>query len=168
MINRPSKSANPTHYFGAVLKCALLLIFFTFGVEVYAQSYNMSESYRIGGFTQSTLSATQGGYGGSTSQGGQASAGGYAMPQGFRVAGTKSYSAYQSTVYEPFTTAAPSDNHPMAAGAGEPQITNRKNAFPGRPDAGQSGESPVGEPLVLLFFAAVAALFVARRKRQTA
>ena len=116
--------------------------------------------------TQSTLSATQGGYGGSTSQGGQASAGGYAMPQGFRVAGTKSYNAYQSTVYEPFTTAAPSDNHPMAAGAGEPQITDRKNAFPGRPDAGQSGESPVGEPFVLLLFAAVAAMVIAWRKKE--
>ena len=114
--------------------------------------------------TQSTLSATQSGYGGSTSQGGQASAGGYAMPQGFRVAGTKSYNAYQSTVYEPFTTAAPSDNHPMAAGAGEPQITDRKN-LAGGGDPGTQGGSPVGEPFVLLLFAAVAAMVIAWRKK---
>jgi len=134
-------------FFGRVFVLPIILLFF--------------------GTTQPTLSATQGGYGGSTSQGGQVSAGGYAMPQGFRVAGTKSYNAYQSTVYEPFTTAAPSDNHPMAAGAGEPQITDRKNAFPGRPDAGQSDESPVGEPFVLLLFAAVAAMVIAWRKKES-
>lgn len=120
--------------------------------------------------TQPTLSATQSGYGGSTSQGGQASAGGYAMPQGFRLAGTKSYNAYQSTVYEPFTTAAPSDNHPMAAGAGEPQITNRKNGFlnPADPDEENRADgSPVGEPWILLLFAAVAAVVAWRRKKHT-
>lgn len=122
--------------------------------------------------TQPTLSATQGGYGGSTSQGGQASAGGYAMPQGFRVAGTKSYNAYQSTVYEPFTTAAPSDNNPVATAAGEPQITNRRNAFPGSPaDPGKDQThpgNPIGEPFVLLLFAAVTAVVIRLRKKQTA
>ena len=108
---------------------------------------------------------TQGGYGGSTSQGGQASAGGYAMPQGFREAGTKNYNAYQSTVYEPFTAATPSDNHPVAAGAGEPQITNRKN-LAGGGDPGMQGGSPVGEPFVLLLFAAVAAMVIAWRKKE--
>jgi hypothetical protein len=166
MTKGSNMSVEPIHSLGAVLRGALLLVLFTLGVEIYAQSYNMSESYRIGGTAQTTPSVTQGGYGGSTSQGGQTSAGGYAMPQGFREAGQKSYNAYQSTVYKPFTTSAPSDNHPMAAGAGEPQITNRKNAFPGRPDSGQSSESPVGEPLVLLFFAAVAAMVIAWRKKE--
>lgn len=166
MTKGSNMSVEPIHSLGAVLRGALLLVLFTLGVEIYAQSYNMSESYRIGGTAQTTPSVTQGGYGGSTSQGGQASAGGYAMPQSFREAGTKNYNAYQSTVYEPFTAAAPSDNHPVAAGVGEPQITNRKNAFPGRPDSGQSSESPVGEPLVLLFFAAVAAMVIAWRKKE--
>ena len=114
---------------------------------------------------------TQGGYSGSTSQGGQASAGGYAMPQGFREAGTKSYNAYQSTVFEPFTAAAPSDNHPVAAGKGEPQITNRKNGFihPSQPGEEQTGEgSPVGEPGILLLFAAVAAAVIAWRRARGA
>ncbi len=159
----------PIHSLGTVLRGALLLVLFTLGVEIYAQSYNMSESYRIGGTTQTTPSVAQGGYGGSTSQGGQASAGGYAMPQGFREVGQKSYNAYQSTVYEPFTAASPSDNHPMAAGAGEPQITNRKNGFitPSDPGEEQTGEgSPVGEPFVLLLFAAVAAMVIAWRKKE--
>ena len=158
-------SVEPIHSLGAVLRGALLLVLFTLGVEIYAQSYNMSESYRIGGTAQTTPSVTQGGYGGSTSQGGQASAGGYAMPQGFREAGTKNYNAYQSTVYEPFTAATPSDNHPVAAGAGEPQITNRKN-LAGGGDPGTQGGSPVGEPFVLLLFAAVAAMVIAWRKKE--
>lgn len=124
------------------------------------------------GSTQPTLSATQSGYGGSTSQGGQASAGGYAMPQGFRVAGTKSYNAYQSTVYEPFTTAAPSDNNPIY----EPQISGRRNAWGGggmgdneNDDPGKiDPNSPVGEPFVLLLFATVAAVVIRLRKKQTA
>jgi hypothetical protein len=170
MTKGSNMSVEPIHSLGAVLRGALLLVLFTLGVEIYAQSYNMSESYRIGGTTQTTPSVAQGGYGGSTSQGGQASAGGYAMPQGFREVGQKSYNAYQSTVYEPFTAAAPSDNHPMAAGAGEPQITGKKNAFPGSPaDPGKDQThpgNPVGEPFVLLFFAAVAAMVIAWRKKE--
>ena len=162
-------SVEPIHSLGAVLRGALLLVLFTLGVEIYAQSYNMSESYRIGGTTQTTPSVAQGGYGGSTSQGGQASAGGYATPQGFREAGAKSYNAYQSTVYEPFTAAAPSDNHPVAAGAGEPQITGKKNlgGMGGHDPGGlASPNSPVGEPFVLLLFAAVTAMVIAWRKKE--
>ena len=118
----------------------------------------------------------QGGYGGSTSQGGQASAGGYAMPQGFREAGTKNYNAYQSTVYEPFTSSTPS------------MISNRRNTSSDNyvgdgydddftwggdgedaelenPGQGPTG-SPVGEPFVLLFFAVVAAMVIAWRKKE--
>ena len=167
MINRPSKSANPTHYFGAVLKCALLLIFFTFGVEVYAQTYNMSESYRIGGSTQSTLSATQGGYG---EQGFQTSRG-YQSQHDVNELQPSTYATYQSTVYQPFTTAVPSDDNPVACSSNEPQITNRKNGFihPSQPGEEQTGEgSPVGEPWTLLLFAAVAAVVIRLRKKQTA
>lgn len=165
MINRPSKSANPTHYFGAVLKCALLLIFFTFGVEVYAQSYNMSESYRIGGSTQSTLSATQGGYG---EQGFQTSRG-YQSQHDVNELQPSTYATYQSTVYQPFTTAVPSDDNPVAGFGNEPQITNRKNLGgmgghdPGGPG---SSNSPVGEPWILLLFAAVAAVIIGARSKE--
>jgi len=119
--------------------------------------------------TQTTPSVAQGGYGG-VSSGYQVSDNGYKLPD-TRSRETGRFTTYQSTVYEPFTAAAPSDNHPMAAGAGEPQITGRKNLGgmgghdPGGP---ASPNSPVGEPFVLLLFAAVAALVVARRQRQTA
>ena len=160
-------SVEPIHSLGAVLRGALLLVLFTLGVEIYAQSYNMSESYRIGGTTQTTPSVAQGGYGG-VSSGYQVSDNGYKLPD-TRSRETGRFTTYQSTVYEPFTTAAPSDNHPMAAGAGEPQITDRKNAFINPEDPGdRSEQSPVGEPFVLLLFAAVAAVVVAWRRARSA
>ena len=78
---------------------------------------------------------------------------------------TQRYSSYQSTVYEPFTDALPS-----SAGATTDEhftITERKNGFLDRPDTGQ-GESPVGEPWILLLFAAAAAVTVTRRRRKVA
>ena len=48
MIKEPNMSVDQPHSLGAVLKCALLLIFFTVGISSYAQSYNnWSESNRI-------------------------------------------------------------------------------------------------------------------------
>ena len=85
-----------------------------------------------------------------------------AFDDGYQVSNV-TYKAYQGAVYEPFD-----DTPPSEAGNGERGISGKKNAFPGRPDTGQSKDSPVGEPLVLLIFAAVAAIFVARRQRQTA
>ena len=169
MTKGSNMSVEPIHSLGAVLRGALLLVLFTLGVEIYAQSYNMSESYRIGGTTQTTPSVTQGGYGG-MSNGYQVSDNGYKLPD-TRSRETGKFTTYQSTVYQPFTTSAPSDNHPLAAGAGEPQITGKKNLGgmgghdPGGP---ASPNSPVGEPFVLLLFAAVAAIFVAKRQRKTA
>ena len=78
---------------------------------------------------------------------------------------TQRYTGYQSTVYEPFTDALPS-----SAGATTDEhftITERKNGFLDRPDTGQ-GESPVGEPWILLLFAAAAAIVVAWRRRKVA
>ena len=166
MTKGSNMSVEPIHSLGAVLRGALLLVLFTLGVEIYAQSYNMSESYRIGGTAQTTPSAAQGGYGGSMSQGGQVAAGGYAMPQGFREAGTKSYNAYQSTVYEPFTDALPSS----AGSTTDEQfvITERKNGFIKPSDPNTSTESPVGEPWILLLFAAAAAVTVTWRRRKVA
>ena len=78
---------------------------------------------------------------------------------------TQRYSSYQSTVYEPFTDALPSS----ASSTTDEQfvITERKNGFLDRPDTGQ-GESPVGEPWILLLFAAAAAIVVAWRRRKVA
>lgn len=127
--------------------------------------------------TQSTASAEQWNGGVYNAVGSCVSESGYRVPgstprvsdnayrvfdDGYQVSNV-TYKAYQGAVYEPFD-----DTPPSEAGNGDRGISGRKNAFPGRPDSGQSSESPVGEPLVLLFFAAVAALFVARRQRQTA
>ena len=119
---------------------------------------------------QTTPSAAQGGYGG-MSNGYQVSDNGYKLPD-TRSRETGRFTTYQSTVYQPFTTSAPSDNHPI----NDSQITGRRNAWGGggmgdneNDDPGKRDpNSPVGEPLVLLLFAAVAAIFVAKRQRQTA
>ena len=42
----------------------------------------------------------------------------------------------------------------------------RKVENPGLPDAGYQGDSPIGEPFVMLFFAAAAAAVVALRRRK--
>ena len=54
MIKEPNMSVEQPHSLGAVLKGAILLIFFVFGVTTYAQSYNAPISYRVSGTTQST------------------------------------------------------------------------------------------------------------------
>jgi hypothetical protein len=59
MIKEPNMSVEQPHSLGAVLKGAILLIFFVFGVTTYAQSYNAPISYRVSGTTQSTVSAEQ-------------------------------------------------------------------------------------------------------------
>ena len=175
MIKEPNMSVEQPHSLGAMIKGAILLIFFVFGVTTHAQSYNAPISYRISGTTQSTASAEQWNDGVYDGVGSRVSESTYrvsdntyrvpnqayrAFDDGCQVSNV-TYKAYQGAVYEPFNNTPPSE-------AGGKGISGRKNAFPGRPDTGQSKDSPVGEPLVLLLFAAVAALFVARRQRQTA
>ena len=74
------------------------------------------------------------------------------------------YKAYQGAVYEPFNDTPPSESDNAPRG-----ISGRKNAFinPSDPGEEQTGEgSPVGEPWILLLFAAVAAVVVAWRQRR--
>lgn len=147
-----------THSLGAVMKCACLLILFAFGVDVYAQSYNASNFYQVGGYTQPTASSQQwGAYGG-------------AMKSDYRVMGnadvlSTEYKAYQGTVYEPFNDTPPSESG--NSNSGPKGISGRKN-LAGGGDPGTQGDSPVGEPFVLLLFAAVAAVVIRLRKKQTA
>lgn len=71
------------------------------------------------------------------------------------------YKAYQGAVYEPFNDTPPSESGNAPRG-----ISGRKN-LGGVIDPGeQSNQSPVGEPFVLLLFAAVAAVVVAWRQRR--
>ena len=135
--------------------------------------------------TQSTASAEQWNGGVTNGVGSRVSESGYRVSdntyrvpnQAYRVfddgyqVSNVTYKAYQGAVYEPF-----SDTPPSEAGGNCSQISGRKNAWGGggmgdneNDDPGhRDPNSPVGEPLLLLLFAAVAALFVARRQRQTA
>lgn len=83
------------------------------------------------------------------------------------------YNAYQSTVYQPFESSAPSDNNPVynnAQGGSDRHNapSNRRN-LEGVGDPGsQEPTSPVGEAWVMLLFAAMAALVVFVRQRGAA
>ena len=186
MIKEPNMSVEQPHSLGAVMKGAILLIFFVFGVATYAQSYNAPISYRISGTTQSTASSEQWNGDAYNAVGSRVSESGYRVPSstprvpnqasrafddGYQVSNV-TYKAYQGAVYEPFN-----DTPPSEAGGNRSQISGRKNAWGGggmgdeeNDDPGHRDDlnSPVGEPLVLLLFAAVAAFFIARRKRQVA
>ena len=80
-----------------------------------------------------------------------------------------SYQAYESTIYEPFTSANPSSNGNNAPAG----ITGRKNTintggFGTETDPNASNQSPIGEPWIMLAFAAMAAVVITLRKKQTA
>ena len=204
MIKEPNMSVEQPHSLGAVLKGAILLIFFVFGVTTYAQSYNAPISYRVSGTTQSTASVEQwnggvangqaaGGVYGSVNGGYQPAgkAGGYNVNNGF--GGERSnyrsvvetdvqqnaYKAYQGAVYEPFNNTPPSESG--NSNSGPKGISGRKNAWggggmgdyeeddPGIRDEDNvpvEEETPVGEPFVLLLFAAVAVVVAWRQKRR--
>lgn len=85
-----------------------------------------------------------------------------------------SYQAYESTIYEPFTAANPSSNGNNAPAG----ITGRKNTVINPGNEGEWGENsdggdqensyPIGEPWIMLAFAAMAAVVITLRKKQTA
>ena len=118
----------------------------------------MSTKARVFCITQPTASSQQwGAYGG-------------AMKSDYRVMGnvdvlSTEYKAYQGTVYEPFNDTPPSESG--NSNSGPKGISGRKN-LAGGGDPGTQGGSPVGEPFVLLLFAAVTAVVIRLRKKQTA
>ena len=79
-----------------------------------------------------------------------------------------SYQAYESTIYEPFTAASPSSNSNDAPA----NISGRRNIneddFGFEDESNKSKEFPVGEPWIMLAFAAMAAVVITLRKKQTA
>ena len=92
-------------------------------------------------------------------------------PVSYQVTSTSSYSfgstySPAQTVYKPFSSEAPGD------GSNAPsRITNRRNTNDGWVDSGEtdrSEESPIGEPWILLAFAAAAAGVVYIKRRSAA
>lgn len=75
--------------------------------------------------------------------------------------------AYKSTIYEPFSSATPSSDANGSNNGNARGMSGRRNAFV---DPGETGaeEYPVGEPWIMLAFAAMAAVVITLRKKQTA
>ena len=120
---------------------AFLLTFIFLGIEVNAQNFNSTSSY---------LSNAQ--------------------QSGMTVVQEQTYRSYQSTIYEPFAAGMSSSD---GSQSNDPsRISNRRNAWGGGGMGDEEGDdpghrdpsSPVGEPWVLLFFAAVAAVVVYRKR----
>lgn len=77
-------------------------------------------------------------------------------------------SSYSSTVYQPFNGTTPAEYSASANSDGSgtpPGVTNIHKAFPQRPDTPPQG-SPVGEPWVMLAFAALAAGAIAYKRKK--
>ena len=124
----------------------LLLFVVSVGAQVNAQTFQSTSSYPM----------AQQGY------------------QAIEVNQAGSYRAYESTIYEPFTAASPSSNSNDAPAG----ITGRKNTTINPGNEGEWGENsdggdqensyPIGEPWIMLAFAAMAAVVITLRKKQTA
>ena len=78
--------------------------------------------------------------------------------------------AYKSTIYEPFSSATPSSDA-NGSNNGPNNISGRKNSsvVPGTPpDPNGANSSPIGESWIMLAFAAMTAVALTLRKKQTA
>lgn len=114
----------------------IILLFFT--IQIGAQEFTSTSVYRA---QQIDMSATQS-------------------------AQVDGHHQYQSTIYEPFSGLTPSSSN---SGNNQPSgISGRRNAF-GQPETenpGQEGtEYPIGEPWIMLAFAAAAAGVVYIKRR---
>ena len=146
MTKGSNMSVEPIHSFSAVLTGAFILILFACSMLSYAQTFSSTSSYRVDAKVAPASEQTQ------------------------------RYSSYQSTVYEPFGNTTPSESSASSRG-----VSGRRNSDYegdvnldgwGDPTTGTpgntSGESPIGEPWIMLLFAAAAAIVVAWRKRKVA
>jgi hypothetical protein len=96
-------------------------------------------------------------------------------PVSYQVNSTSSYSfsstySPSQTIYTPFSSDAPYSDANSGSN-GPARINGRKNTGDGWVDSGEEGrseESPIGEPWILLAFAAAAAVVITLRKKQTA
>lgn len=77
--------------------------------------------------------------------------------------------AYKSTIYEPFSSATPSSDANGSNNGNARGMSGRRNLgelTPGNPEP--NPESPIGEPWIMLAFAAMTAVVIRLRKKQTA
>ena len=121
-------------------KIALLfLAFMCVGAYAEAQNFQSTSSYLNGSSPQTVEKTTA------------------ASPQ----------QAYKSTIYEPFSSATPSSDANGSNNGNARGMSGRRNAFV---DPGETGaeEYPIGEPWILLAFAAMTAGVITLRKKQTA
>lgn len=81
---------------------------------------------------------------------------------------TSPQQAYKSTIYEPFSSATPSSDANGSNNGNARGMSGRRNAFENPSDPERDPESPVGEPWIMLAFAAMAAVVITLRKKQTA
>ena len=93
------------------------------------------------------------------------------QPASYQMTNTSNYQMSTTlnpaqTVYTPF-----SDENPSNSGApnnGPSNISGRRNGFEHPSDPEQDKDSPLGEPWIMLAFAAMAAVVITLRKKQTA
>ena len=121
-------------------RSAVLMFLFFFAIQVGAQDFSSTSAYRAQRDMQPQMVQSSG------------------------------YQTYQSTIYEPFSNEMPGNNNPS--------ITGRKNEAINPGDEGEWGENsdggdqensfPIGEPWIMLVFAAMAAVVITLRKKQTA
>ena len=138
-----SKTAQ--HYHNTLVRLSIVaLLLLGFSAPIHADVFRSTSSYRV---DARPMEATQ-------------------------VDPTTQYQTYESVIYEPFATEAPSlytDGGSESGSSSSPsKITNRKNGFVDRPDTPPAPGSPIGEPWIMLAFAAMAAIAIALRKKQTA
>jgi hypothetical protein len=76
--------------------------------------------------------------------------------------------AYKSTIYEPFSSATPSSDANGSNNGNARGMSGRRNAFENPDDPNRDPEPPIGEPWIMLAFAAMAAVVITLRKKQTA
>jgi hypothetical protein len=72
------------------------------------------------------------------------------------------YQSYKSTIYQPFSNSTDGDSNDYEGDVDTGEWGDPTTANPGT----QSGQSPIGEPWIMLFFAAAAAVTIAWRKRK--
>lgn len=143
-----SKTAQ--HYHNTLTRLSIVaLLLLGFSAPIHADVFRSTSSYRV---DARPMEATQ-------------------------VDPTTQYQTYESVIYEPFAEEAPSSNN------GPSKISGRRNTgggYEGDVDLGdwgdpdienpgdQSDEYPIGDAWVMLVFAAMAAVVIALRKKQTA